>query len=72
VDRPQAAAVRRWWLARSSEASFVATPLQPNARPAPSIVTTARGRPSARSTYGSMLAKASATSTIVIVSASRE
>ena len=39
VDRPHSAAATRWWLARSSEASFVATPLQPNAAPAQTIVT---------------------------------
>jgi hypothetical protein len=71
VDNPHAAAVSKWCVAKSSDASFVATPLQPKATPAPIIVTTARGRQNARSMYGSMLATPSETSTIVIVSASR-
>ena len=44
VDRIQAAATTRCPEAMSSEASLVATPLQPNARPAPSIVTIALER----------------------------
>ncbi len=71
MDRPHAAAAIRWWVARSSDASFVATPLQPNATPAPTIVTIARWRPSARRTYGSMLATPRPISTSVIVSSSR-
>jgi len=54
-------------LERSSEASFVATPLQPNARPAQTIVTEAGERRITRSRYGSRLAAASTTSTITIV-----
>jgi hypothetical protein len=48
----------------------VATPLQPKARPAPTIVTTAGERPIVRSRYGSRLATPSPTSTSVIVSSS--
>ncbi len=68
VDRPHSAAAARWCAERSSAASFVATPLQPNARPAQIIVTPANERPSARSRYGSRLASARPTSTSVIVS----
>jgi hypothetical protein len=50
VDRPQAIAAARWPLARSSEASFVARPLQANPRPAPMMVTIATGRHSQLST----------------------
>jgi hypothetical protein len=46
----------------------VATPLQPNASPAHTIVRFAEERPSARSRYGSTLRSASPTSTSVIVS----
>ncbi len=46
----------------------MATPLQPNAMPAPNIVISAHFRPYALSTYGSMLRQPSPTSTIVIVS----
>jgi hypothetical protein len=49
---------------------LVATPLQPNARPAPIIVTSAKECPSARSRYGSRLASPSPSSTSVIVSSS--
>jgi hypothetical protein len=49
---------------------LVATPLQPKARPAPSIVTSARERPNLFSRYGSRLATPSPTSTIVIVTSS--
>jgi hypothetical protein len=55
---------------RSSDASFVAIALQPNASPAPTIVSSAKLRPSAFSRYGSRLASASPTSTNVIVSCS--
>ena len=70
MDRPHAAAATRCPPARSSDASLVATPLQPNARPAPIIVTAAGERPIARSRYGSRLATPSPTSTSVIVSSS--
>jgi len=44
VERPQAAANRRLPCERSSEKSFVATPLQANPSPAPTIVKDAAGR----------------------------
>jgi len=50
VASPQAAATTRCPAERSSEASLVAMPLHPNARPAPSIVTDAGERRTARST----------------------
>ena len=67
VESAHAAAspIRPW--KRSFDASFVATPLHPNPRPAPSIVITAGERAMAWSRYGSMLASASPTSTSVIV-----
>ena len=68
VDSPHRAAGSRWPLARSSEASLVATALQPKARPAPIIVVSACERPNALITYGSRLAQPSPTSTSVIVS----
>jgi hypothetical protein len=49
VDRIHAPATGKWWEAMSSDASLVATPLQPNARPAPIIVTSACWRPNMRS-----------------------
>jgi len=48
----------------------VATPLQPKARPAPIIVTSAKEWPKARSTYGTRLAHPRPTSTRVIFSSS--
>jgi len=48
VDSAHSAARSTWPRARSSEASFVATPLQPPAMPAPTIVITAGGRESRR------------------------
>lgn len=70
VDSAHSSAGSRWWLLRSSEASFVATALQPKARPAPTMVMFAWGRPNALSMYGTRLAKARPTSTRVIVSSS--
>jgi hypothetical protein len=49
VARPQAMATIRYPWERSSEAILVAIPLQPKARPAPSIVTDAGERRIARS-----------------------
>jgi hypothetical protein len=49
---------------------LVATPPQPKANPAPSIVTSARECPSARSRYGNRLARPRPTSTSVMVSSS--
>jgi hypothetical protein len=60
------AASNRCPRARSSEANFVATPLHPPARPAPTIVTPVGGCDNIRSAYGSRLANPSPTSTIVI------
>lgn len=48
----------------------MATALQPNARPAPIIVMFAKECPSARSRYGSRLARPRPTSTSVIMSSS--
>ncbi len=50
VDSPQATAITQCPPCRSSEASFVATPLQPKASPAQTIVSSGRVRPNSRST----------------------
>lgn len=64
---PQATATQTNPYPRLSEASFVATPLQPYAKPAPTIVTIAGGRRERRSMrYGSRLARPSALSAIAI------
>jgi hypothetical protein len=68
VDSPHAAATARCPWERSSEASFVATPLHANASPAPIIVKPAGEWCSTRSTYGNRLAQPRPTSTSVIVS----
>ncbi len=68
VEIAHAAATQRcpWW--RSSEASFVATPLHAKPSPAPIIVIEGAGRRTMLTTYGVVASTASAMSTNVIVS----
>ena len=67
VDRPHASATIRRPLARPSEASFVARPLQAKPSPAPMIVTVAIGRHNQLTMYGSIVRSPRPTSTSVRV-----
>jgi hypothetical protein len=67
VDSPQAAANHRRPRERSSEKSFVATPLQAKPSPAATIVSEAPGRRTRLTMYGSNVNSPSPTSTSVTV-----
>ena len=67
MERPQAAANQRRPCERSSEKSFVATPLQAKPSPAATIVSDAAGRRTRLTTYGSSVISPSPTSTSVTV-----